>query len=322
MIDRVQLVKDMKKALDLPESFAIDIGRPLCPITSDEILSPDGFDLKLGRQLFHFNLRNNPKLSEKILKADAIPLKTRNEVVALIAKENARRQAESRGEFSVKGVTFKMLHVTGGTFLMGSNSGGDAEIPVHEVRVNSFYIGQTQVTQELWESVMGTNPSEFKGNKKPVECVSWNDCQTFIQKLNQLTGKQFRLPTEAEWEFAARGGTQSKGYTYSGGNNIEDVAWYDANSDDITHDVATKYPNELGIYDMSGNVWEWCYDWYDRDYYSSNVVNNPVGPSLGSYRVHRGGSWNIILARNCRVSNRGNFTPDYRGNDLGLRLAL
>lgn len=221
---------------------------------------------------------------------------------------------------TVKGVSFQMIAVEGGTFQMGSNSGDNDEKPVHEVRVNSFSIGQTEVTQELWEAVMGTNPSDFKGNKKPVEKVSWNDCQTFIQKSNQLTGKQFRLPTEAEWEFAARGGTQSKNYTYSGSNNIEDVAWYTNNSGNTTHDVGTKSPNELGIYDMSGNVYEWCQDWYGSDYYSSSVVNNPTGPTSGSYRVDRGGSW-LSNAAYCRVSLRSSLAPSFAYSNPGFRLA-
>ena len=168
--------------------------------------------------------------------------------------------------FSVNGITFKMVKVQGGTFTMGATAeqGGvvtSDEKPAHEVTLSSFSIGQTEVTQELWEAVMGSNPSYWKGSKLPVEQVSWNDCQEFVKKLNALTGQKFRLPSEAEWEYAARGDSQSRGYKYSGSNNIDDVAWYDGNSDK-THAVATKQPNELGIYDMSGNVLEWCQDWY------------------------------------------------------------
>ena len=223
--------------------------------------------------------------------------------------------------YTANGVSFQMIAVEGGTFQMGSTTGDSDEKPVHEVKVNSFSIGQTEVTQELWEAVMGTNPSNFKGNKLPVEKVSWNDCQTFITKLNQLTGKTFRLPTEAEWEFAARGGNQSLGYTYSGSNAIDDVAWYTSNSNSTTHEVATKAPNELGIYDMSGNVWEWCQDWYGSDYYSSSVINNPTGPSSGSVRVCRGGGW-YGSASYCRVANRDYYAPASTNNGLGLRLAL
>ena len=190
-------------------------------------------------------------------------------------------------------------------------------------------IGKTEVTQELWEAVMGSNPSRFKDSnfndpnlqdpKLPVEQVSWNDCQTFITKLNALTGKNFRLPTEAEWEFAARGGKKSQGYKYSGSNNIGDVAWYKDNSGKKTHPVKTKQANELGIYDMSGNVWEWCQDW--KGSYSSEAQTNPKGATTGSYRVNRGGSWRDNAVR-CRSSYRYDYYPDLRYNYLGFRLVL
>ena len=227
-------------------------------------------------------------------------------------------------------VTFKMIRIEGGTFRMGSNNGYDREKPVHQVTLSSFSIGQTEVTQELWEAVMGTNPSEFKGSKHPVESVSWNDCQAFISKLNELTGKTFRLPTEAEWEFAARGGNMSKGYTYSGSNTIDDVAWYYHNSYDKgesspdygTHEVGTKTPNELGIYDMSGNVYELCQDWESSNYYSNSPVNNPAGPTSGSFRVCRGGSWYGDDATVCRVAYRCSSEPTSPDSSVGFRLAL
>ncbi len=225
--------------------------------------------------------------------------------------------------FEVNGVSFKMVNVPGGTFTMGGTSeqGSDAfndESPSHQVTLTAFSIGQTEVTQELWQAVMGNNPSSFNGSKRPVESVSWDDSQTFIRKLNSLTGQKFRLPTEAEWEYAARGG-RNGGTKYAGSNSIDDVAWYINNSGSSTHDVATKRANDLGIYDMSGNVWEWCQDWYGD--YSSSSQTNPQGPSTGSYRVRRGGSW-YNLAGDCRVSYRGSFVPDYRYGNLGLRLAL
>ena len=166
---------------------------------------------------------------------------------------------------------------------------------------------------------MGNNPSYFKGDNLPVENVSWNDCQTFIFRLNNLTGKNFRLPTEAEWEYAARGGNRSRGYKYSGSNTLSDVAWFDDNSGSKTHPVGTKSPNELGLYDMSGNVWEWCSDWYGT--YSSSSQTNPTGPSSGSGRVRRGGCW-LNDAGLCRSSSRCDGSPDERGDYLGLRLAL
>ncbi len=221
-------------------------------------------------------------------------------------------------------VEFTMVAVAGGTFQMGAwgstleNAKND-EFPVHEVTLSDYYIGATKVTQALWEAVMGSNPSNFKGATLPVEEISWNDCQTFIEKLNQLTGKTFRLPTEAEWEYAARGGNKSNNYTYSGSDDIGAVAWYDGNSNSQTHPVGQKLPNELGLYDMSGNVWEWCRDWYGS--YSSEAQTNPAGAASGSDRVCRGGGWNNG-ARGCRVSNRGLNSPDYHYCDLGLRLVL
>ena len=214
-----------------------------------------------------------------------------------------------------------MIVVKGGTFQMGNDDAELDESPVHKVRLSTFSIGQTEVTQELWEAVMGSNPSNWKGSKYPVECVSWNDCQTFIKKLNQLTDQTFRLPYEAEWEYAARGGKQSKGYIYSGSNNIKDVAWYDNDNSGRPHMVATKEPNELGLYDMSGNVWEWCQDWYDEDFFLYSRINNPSGPSSGSDRVIRGGSWggNATL---CRVTDRNYYFPEGTGNIVGFRLAL
>ncbi len=225
--------------------------------------------------------------------------------------------------FTVNGVSFEMVAVKGGTFTMGASSGDsdayDWEKPAHSVTLGDYYIGKFEVTQELWEAVMGGNPSYFKGSNLPVEQVSWDDCQTFIRKLNSLTGANFRLPTEAEWEYAARGGSKSKGYKYSGSNNINDVAWYTGNSGSNTHAVGTKSPNELGIYDMSGNVWEWCQDWYGS--YSSGSQTNPTGPSSASNRVTRGGSW-CYDAQDCRVSNRSSLTPDSRYSFLGFRVVV
>ena len=243
--------------------------------------------------------------------------------------------------YTVNGVSFKMVVVEGGTFTMGATAeqGSDAyewEKPAHQVTLSSYSIGQTEVTQELWQAVMGSNPSYFQAStdanygtnlQRPVEWVSWNDCQTFIAKLNQMTGKTFRLPTEAEWEYAAGGGNRSQGYNYAGSNNIDDVAWYRYNSyalgssnpDYGTHSVATKAPNELGLYDLSGNVLEWCQDWYGS--YSSDAQTNPTGPASGSSRVARGGSWSLSDWR-CRVSHRSISTPTFTSDSIGLRLAL
>ena len=240
--------------------------------------------------------------------------------------------------FTVNGVTFTMVAVEGGTFTMGATAeqGSDAydrEYPAHQVTLLGYCIGQTEVTQALWLAVMGSNPSVFNGGKygtnlqRPVEWVTWYDCQTFITKLNEMTGKTFRLPTEAEWEFAARGGNLSQGYKYAGSNDVNEVAWYwdnipsqsYVNAGYGTQTVATKAPNELGLYDMSGNVTEWCQDWYGS--YSSSPSTNPTGPASGSLRVGRGGSW-VSDAGFCRVSCRGSYSPSGKGNNLGLRLAL
>ena len=239
-------------------------------------------------------------------------------------KRVATKASYSNGTLTVNGIKYSMVWVDGGTFRMGATSeqGSDAysdENPVHSVTLSGYYIGKTEVTQALWKAVMGSNPSRFKGDNLPVEWVSWNDCQEFIRKLNSLTGQNFRLPTEAEWEFACRGGNNSRGYKYSGSNYIDNVAWYWDNSGEKTHPVATKLPNELGIYDMCGNVWEWCSDWYGD--YSSGAQTNPKGPYDGSIRVFRGGSW-YYIAWNCRSSRHGNGSLGFRYNYLGLRLSL
>ena len=231
--------------------------------------------------------------------------------------------------YTVNGVSFKMVSVKGGTFKMGAqNSSSDSpnyeadsnydEAPVHDVTLSDYNIGETEVTQALWVAVMGSNPSNWLGDNLPVEKVSWNDCQTFITKLNKLTGQTFRLPTEAEWEYAARGGSKSQGYKYSGSNTIDDVAWYSSNSDGKTHEVGTKQSNELGLYDMSGNVYEWCQDLYGG--YPSQPCTNPTGASSGSLRVRRGGSWDYA-SRCCRVMFRNLGTTTSTFHYLGFRLA-
>jgi formylglycine-generating enzyme required for sulfatase activity len=226
--------------------------------------------------------------------------------------------------FTVQGVSFTMIPVMEGTFSMGATSEqqnpDSDENPIHQVTLSSYYIGETEVTQALWMAVMGANPSYFEGDNRPVERVSWNACQTFINKLNALTGKNFRLPTEAEWEYAARGGRISQGYQYSGSNNVSEVAWY---TDDASQTcvVKTKAPNELGIYDMSGNVWEWCQDWYSSSSYNSEDASNPQGPTSGSKRVSRGASW-YDNAWSCRSARRNPLSPSLQTFNLGLRLAL
>lgn len=222
----------------------------------------------------------------------------------------------------VDGVAFDMVYVEGGIFTMGAtdeqgSEAWDSEKPAHQVTVSDYYIGKYEVTQAQWKAVMGNNPSNWKGDDLPVENVRWNAIQEFLRKLNAKTGKRFRLPTEAEWEYAARGGNKSRGYKYSGGNDIGSVAWYSDNSGKRTHPVGRKSPNELGLYDMSGNVWEWCQDCDGS--YSGTSQTDPAGPSSGSDRVLRGGSW-YGLAMYCRVSFRYNNTPGDGSIIYGFRL--
>ncbi len=225
--------------------------------------------------------------------------------------------------FNINGVEFTMILVRGGTFTMGGTSSDpyiySDEFPTHQVTLSTFAIGQTEVTQALWEMVMGSNPSNHSGTNLPVEMVSWNDCQEFITKLNQMTGKNFRLPTEAEWEYAARGGNKSQGYKYSGSNNVDEVAWYFSNSGNASQPVGTKSPNELGIYDMSGNVYEWCSDWYGA--YNADAQTNPTGPAIGTERNFRGGNYQEdYITQHVSFRNSGAVTT--KRLTIGLRLAL
>jgi formylglycine-generating enzyme required for sulfatase activity len=237
---------------------------------------------------------------------------------------------------------FKMIFIPGGTFTMGDvwGDGYSDELPTHEVTLSSFYISNYEVTQELYLEVMGTNPSYFSGDNLPVEEVSWYDAVEFCNALSQREGltpaytisgtsvtwnqnaNGYRLPTEAEWEYAAGGGSSNR-TKWAGTNNESSLgiyAWYSSNSDNKTHPVGVKEPNSLGLYDMSGNVYEWCWDWYDSGYYSNSPSNNPTGPSTGSDRVLRGGSWGSSGATYCRVADRGSFDPSVRGSYYGFRL--
>jgi len=236
----------------------------------------------------------------------------------------------------MKNDSIEMLLVKGGTFQMGSIFGQKTEEPVHSVTVTSFFIGKYEVTQENWQKIMGTNPSYFKGDKKPVEQITWYEAIEFCNKFSQkegltpaytINGKDvfcnweedgYRLPSEAEWEFAAKGGKYSKSLEYSGSSDLDEVGWYNGNSNFKSKDVGTKKANELGIYDMSGNVWEWCWDLYDN--YSSSPQTNPHGVTRGTHRVHRGGSFCDIDIY-CQISCRSNFYPDYSRFNLGFRLA-
>ena len=222
------------------------------------------------------------------------------------------------------------VEIAPGSFKMGSNDGNDNEKPPHDVRISHrFWMGKYEVTQAEYEKLTGKNPSRFKGARNPVEEVSWNDAKAFCEELTERErragrlpeGYVYRLPTEAEWEYAARGGAKSRDYTYSGSNNAKEVAWCDENSGTKTREVGQLKANELGLHDMSGNVWEWCYDWYDSDYYGKSPGTNPVNTARAWYRVYRGGSW-FRSAGRCRAANRNKITPDYANADLGFRVVL
>ena len=242
--------------------------------------------------------------------------------------------SEKESKDPVTGI--ELVFVKGGCFDMGDTFGDvidDNGKPVHNVCVSDFFIGKYEVTQGQWKAIMGDNPSYFSscGDTCPVENVSWNDVQNFIQKLNSRTGESFRLPTEAEWEYAASSGGKKEKYAgTSSDSDLGSYAWYVANSGLVpsafpkssnkTHPVGQKQPNSLGLYDMSGNVWEWVQDWYGNDYYSSSPRDNPRGPSSGSSRVLRGGSW-IFNSWLIRTSVRNSNTPSVRRNDIGFRVA-
>ena len=222
----------------------------------------------------------------------------------------------------IKGPEPVMVLVDSGTFTMGSNDSLQNERPAHQVTLKAFYMGKYEITQYQWRSVMGSNPSGFKGcDDCPVENINWKSIQQYLTKLNKQTGKNYRLPTEAEWEYAANGGTKSKGYRYSGGNDPAEVGWYKPNAESKTHPVGLKKPNELGIYDMMGNVWELCSDWFAPNYYKHSPANSPQNTSLSLYHVSRGGSWRSGTER-CYNKARNRNIKDHHISNGGIRLAL
>ena len=239
-------------------------------------------------------------------------------IIVFFKKDKIKHLGNEDITFTINNVSFVMKPVEGGTFLMGSNDSVafEDERPVHSVTVSSFYMGETEVTQALWKAVMwnGNTNNDF-----PMNNVNWLECQEFISKLNQLTGRNFRLPTEAEWEYAARGGNRSNHYMYAGSDKIYDVAWYYNSGSQQLQPVKTKLPNELGLFDMSGNVWEWCQDWYG-DYHSQSQTN-PRGPAKGSSRIVRGGN-SSINAKGCRVSRRYGYNPNRKDPGGGFRVVF
>lgn len=294
LADKERKIASLKKSLSDAEATLINVQKELKSYKDAEVRR---------------KAEEARKKAEVEAKAKADAERKSAEAAARMKDEEEKK----RGIIKVGSVEFKMIRVEGGTFTMGKGCNA------HQVTLSSYYIAETPVTQELWTKIMGRNPSYFKGNNFPVESVSWNDSLEFIMKLNLKTGKKFRLPTEAEWEFAARGGNKSKHYQYSGSNNLREIAWYELNSNNRTHSVKTMKANELGIYDMSGNVWEWCQDWFGH--YGEGSQTNPTGPNYGYDRVNRGGAWNDA-ARLCVSSCRGYDAPLTHGTNLGFRLAL
>jgi formylglycine-generating enzyme required for sulfatase activity len=240
---------------------------------------------------------------------------------------NKMKKGENFIEVLAEGAEFEMVFVEGGEFWMGDDNGVlTREKPAHKVSLDDCYIGKYLLTQRVWLEVLGENPSFFESGNRPVETVSWNEVQKFIQMLNIRTGKAYRLPTEAEWEYAAKGGQKSRGFLYAGSDKLDEVGFYYRNSDLETKHVGFLFPNELGLYDMSGNVYEWCQDWFDSNYYEfcakQGMVFNPTGPENGDYRVVRSGSWLNGFEEDCRSSYRGGNGPKDRSNYLGFRLVL
>ncbi len=279
-----------------------------------------------GRQKEKLKLREKPKLRQR----EKPKLREKQVVV-----KSGATSVTDAGNFDTitedlgGGVKLEMVSVPGGTFTMGSpdsEEGRDSdEGPQHQVTVSPFYMSKYEVTQAQWRAVatklskikiaLKPDPSNFKEDKLPVEQVSWEEAVEFCDRLSKATGKTYRLPTEAEWEYACRAGTTGP---YAG--NLDEMGWYGNNSGNKTHPVGTKQPNGFGLYDMHGNVWEWCMDWYSENYYSQSPSADPTGPSTGSDRVFRGGSWFNGLAQYCRSAIRGGGAPDDRGHDLGFRL--
>ncbi|MDP2142491.1 MAG: formylglycine-generating enzyme family protein [Gammaproteobacteria bacterium] len=238
-------------------------------------------------------------------------------ILAFVSTAPPLAMGDKGGSFTDSTTGMEMVSVKGGCYQMGESYNA------HEVCLDDFYIGKYEVTQGQWKAVMGNNPSSFSscGDNCPVEQVSWNDAQDFINKLNNKTGKNYRLPTEAEWEYAAKSGGKNEKYAgTSSESELGDYAWYEKNSGSKTHPVGQKKPNGLGIYDMSGNVWEWVNDWYDSDYYKNSPKSNPVGTSSGKEKVRRGGGWCDDRAGGTLAVNRFMHDPEDRSNDYGFRL--
>ena len=306
-IDSLNSVLNNERSLSLAKIAKLNseidlISKKLIAANDELIKVSKDFDKKKGEV-------QSVVVENKKLESDLNSMKEENSILKL--------KVDSALKSSL---TIEMVFVEGGTFLMGSSTREPEEKPVHSVTLSSYNIGKYEVTQYQWKTIMGSNPSHFTNcDNCPVETVSWNEVQEFIERLNAESGKNYRLPTEAEWEFAARGGSNSKGYKYSGANDISIISWCAENSGNRTHEVGTKLPNELGIYDMTGNVWEWCSDWYSS--YSAHKETNPKGPYLAKNRVIRGESY-YDYENTGSTTFRAQIMPDFHINGLGFRLVL
>jgi len=271
------------------------------------ISNPDKYDQYYGEKTVF--------VAEKSLQTISLSLEKRQSEEFIEKRE--KKLGKARAE-AIPKIMADMVTIPSGSFKMGSNEGSD-EKPIHTVHISSFKMGKYEVTQGQWLAVTGYTPSRFSGLNRPVEQVSWDDIQLFLGKLNKITGKKFRLPSEAEWEYAARAGTSSKWSWGNSEGSAGSYAWYGSNAGFKTHPVGQKKPNAFGLYDMHGNVWEWVEDWYSDSYYRQSATTDPTGPSSGRYRVYRGGSWNYS-ARFLRSAFRYYYSPGERFLNIGFRL--
>lgn len=329
-LDRIVCMGTYSRLPFLQDSLKEVFGRQVVQANTHIIA---GMNLKMEHKTTQ-NTNNSAKTTVQIITTDPHRVQREKEererIEAAERAEIEEQQRQKRLQKSANALanSFKcfvtgmeFVFVEGGTFQMGDtfDDGESNEKPAHEVNVSSFYIGKYQVTQAEWQKIMDNNPSQFRADRNPVDSVSWNNTQEFIKKLNAQTGKRFRLPTEAEWEYAARSGGENE--KYAGGNNVDAVAWYGNNSGATTHKVGCKQPNGLGIYDMSGNVWELCMDWRDNSYYENSPKKNPQGPTSGDYKIARGGSY-FNDNKAVRATQRLSIKPSFDHEDFGLRLVL
>jgi formylglycine-generating enzyme required for sulfatase activity len=312
--------KERLAVLDLEAKHGVDkrLAEALLVVVRDKLHRFGDIEALIGAMQDLAAKMVGRKVAPAVIVASTIPAPTQ----ALPGTVSPHPVAQVAKTFTERTTGMEFVLLPGDCYQMGDTfgDGQSNEKPVHEACIDSFYLGKYEVTQGEYAKIAGDNPSRFKkGDRYPLESVSWNDTQIFIRSLNTKSSLNFRLPTEAEWEYAARSGGKKE--KYAGGDDIDAVAWYNKNSGSSTHPVGGKRPNGLGLYDMSGNVWEWCNDWYDSGYYGISVKNNTEGPSSGSFRIHRGGSW-FSSPRVARAAYRLSNSPGNANDALGFRLAL